>query len=209
MKRGVSADGLERPATDGSVQAPARRPAALPAHRQGFTLLELLVTVSIISILTVIGVPSFRDMMASRSVQSQVDDLAGSIRLARTEALKRGLPVTLCRTADANAASPACASATDWSTGWLVFVDRAPRGAVGANDTVIRVQQAYTNSGGILRTGTAVITFIPAGIAPGADGNFMLRPKIPTSASAYPKLSRRVCVNNSGATRLIVGEGAC
>jgi len=172
-------------------------------------MMELLVTVSIISILTVIGVPSFRNLMSSRAVQGQVEDLASSIRLARTEALKRSVPVTICRTANPNDPTPGCAAGTDWSTGWILFVDRAPRGVVGTNDTLIRVQQSYANSGGINRTGSATITFIPAGIAPGADGNFLFRPKIPSTDSAYNKISRRVCVNNSGATRLLPGETAC
>lgn len=176
---------------------------------RGFNLLEAMIVVSIVSILAVIGIPSFRDMSASRAVRSHVDDLAGAIRLARTEALKRGVPVTLCRTGDANAASPSCAAGADWSSGWLMFVDRNPRGTVDANDTLIQVQQASSNTDGIIRTGTSTITFIPAGIAPGADGNFLIRPKVSASSSRYTALSRRICVTNSGATRLVNGTGAC
>lgn len=184
-------------------------PGAWRTHAAGFTLLEAMIVVSIISILVVLGVPSFQGLMASRTVQSHVDDLAGSIRLARAEAIKRGIPVTVCRTANPSAAAPSCASGADWVTGWLVFADRNPRGTVDANDTLIRVQQGYANSGGIVRTGTPSITFIPAGIAPGADGNFLLRPKLPTTSSNYVPRSRRVCVSNTGATRLLVGETAC
>lgn len=184
-------------------------PCARRTRAAGFTLLEAMIVVSIISILVVLGVPSFQGLMASRTVQSHVDDLAGSIRLARAEALKRGIPVTVCRTANPNAATPACAAGADWMTGWIVFADRNPRGTVDANDTLIRVQQAYGNSGGIVRTGTAAITFTASGISPGADGNFLLRPKLPTTSSNYVPRSRRVCVSNTGATRLLVGEAAC
>lgn len=210
MKRGVVATGSAQkvPGVTGG-RSRARSSAALRNREDGFNLLEAMIVVSIISILAVIGVPSFRDMSASRAVRSHVDDMAGAIRLARTEALKRGVPVTLCRTGDANAASPSCAAGTDWSSGWLMFVDRNPRGTVDANDTLIKVQQSSTNTDGIIRTGTAAITFIPAGIAPGADGNFLIRPKVSASSSRYTTLSRRICVTNSGATRLVNGTGAC
>ncbi|MDM4770839.1 GspH/FimT family pseudopilin [Solimonas sp. SE-A11] len=210
MKRGSVAtrSTIRMPGVAGG-RSRARLSAVLRSRDRGFNLLEAMIVVSIVSILAVIGVPSFRDMSASRAVRSHVDDLAGAIRLARTEALKRGVPVTLCRTGDANAASPSCAAGTDWSSGWLMFVDRNPRGTVDANDTLIQVQQASSNTDGIIRTGTATITFIPAGIAPGADGNFLIRPKVNASSSRYTTLSRRICVTNSGATRLVNGTGAC
>lgn len=210
MKRGVSASRstFKVPGLAGE-QGCARLYAALRGQNRGFNLLEALIVVSIVSILAVVGIPSFRDMSASRAVRSHVDDLAGAIRLARTEALKRGIPVTLCRTGDANATNPSCAAGSDWSSGWLMFVDRNPRGTVDANDTLIKVQQAYNNSGGIVRTGTAAITFIPTGIAPGADGNFLIRPQLSTSSTRYTTLSRRVCVSNSGTTRLVNGTGSC
>ena len=206
MKRGVSAGGLQRRGPDTSGLPCRSRPSG---RARGFTLLEALIAMGIVAILAAVGIPSFQNMSVGRIVRGQVDDLAGSIRLARTEALKRGIPVTICRSSAPEAVSPTCAAGADWSSGWIVFADRNARGVVDANDTVIRVQPTYTNSGGITRTGTQAITFLPAGIAPGADGNFMLRPKLPTTSSSYIPQSRRVCVTNTGTTRLIKGEGAC
>lgn len=176
---------------------------------RGFTLLEALIAVSIVAILLIIGVPVFRDLVASRSVLAHVSDLAGTIRLARTEAIKRGVPVTMCRTDNPLASNPSCASGTDWSSGWLLFADRGTRGTVDTGDFIIRIQQGYNNSGGIVRSSGAAITFLPTGIAPGSQSNFLIRPKLATDLDSYASLTQRMCMNSTGATRLLHGETTC
>ncbi len=182
--------------------------AASLERQTGFTLLEAMITISILAILLAIAVPSFQNFTASRAVTGHVSDLAGSIRLARAEAIKRGTRVTICRTDDAEAATPGCA-AGDWATGWLVFVDRGTAGTVDPDDIIVRVQQSLPNSGGITRTPNNAISFQPSGVAPGAQSNFLFRPPLAASSSQYSRLSRRMCMNNTGATRLIQGDAAC
>ncbi|PPE67169.1 GspH/FimT family pseudopilin [Caldimonas caldifontis] len=176
-----------------------------PTPSSGFTLIEALVVIALAAILVAVGVPSFRSFTANRAVSAHVSDLASALRLARTEAIKRGIPVTVCRTGDANAAQPTCSNGGDWSSGWLVFVDRETRGQVDDGDVVIRVQQGYGNSGGITRAGSAFLTFLPSGIAPGVAGSFLLRPNIPEGDPNYERLSKMMCTNFTGATRLAEG----
>lgn len=180
-----------------------------PRQSGGFTLIEALMVVVIIALLTAVGVPTFKDLAISRGLRAQIDDIAATVRLARSEALKRSMPVTICQSNAPEAAVPVCNNANNWMTGWVTFVDRGVRGTFDGSDLVIRVQQSYPNSGGIVRSGSASITFLSAGIAPGIDGSFLLRPKLNTFDPKYPTYSRRVCINNSGATRLIQGEGGC
>jgi len=87
----------------------------------GFNLLELMVTVLVIGIVLGFGVPSFMQFQRNSAMTAVANDLVSSIYLARTEAVKRQVPVTMC--ASANATSPAPTCGVGPSTGFIVFVD--------------------------------------------------------------------------------------
>jgi type IV fimbrial biogenesis protein FimT len=93
---------------------------------KGFTLVELMVTLTIAAILLMVAVPSFTQMIASSAVSSNVNSFLADMRYARSEAIRRGSEVALCRVTDPDATNPTCLSAqgTDgWVTGWIVFED--------------------------------------------------------------------------------------
>ena len=60
---------------------------------QGFTIIELLMAVTVLGILTALAVPSFRGMMDRNAVATTANDLLSSILLARSESIKREQPV--------------------------------------------------------------------------------------------------------------------
>lgn len=78
---------------------------------RGFTLLEALIVLLILSILVTIGLPSLRDLIASGHVRGAASDLYGSMILARSEAIKRNASVDLIPNV-----------ATNWGAGWTVRV---------------------------------------------------------------------------------------
>lgn len=91
------------------------------ASHGGFTLLELLVTVAVAAVLLSIGVPSFIDTVRNNQMAASANELLGAMHLARTEAVKRRTPVTVCSSANPLDPSPSCsAGAFD---GWVVFAD--------------------------------------------------------------------------------------
>ncbi len=66
-----------------------------PGHRRGFSLVELMVTISIVVILALVGVPSFQQIIATTRVKGVSSDLFVALTKARSTAVKRDAPVTI------------------------------------------------------------------------------------------------------------------
>jgi type IV fimbrial biogenesis protein FimT len=88
--------------------------------QKGFTLVELLITMVVVSILLATAVPSFMQFIKNNRVTGQSNSFVVSTHMARNEAVKRGAGTTMCA---ANADMDACSGSNDWSTGWIVFSD--------------------------------------------------------------------------------------
>ncbi|MBI5925441.1 MAG: GspH/FimT family pseudopilin [Aquabacterium sp.] len=156
------------------------------AHK-GFTLVELMVTVAIVAILASVGAPQLRAFLVKQQVRSDVDRLTTAIHMARSEALKRSGPVSICPLADASSSTPSCKAKGDvvlgsWSQGWMVFVDYPnSSGALGAyesdTDTILLVEQG-TRAGAVATADkTASMTFQAVGIGTGLSGSFTVGTK--------------------------------
>ena len=104
-----------------------------------FTLTELIIALVILGVLTALGVPAYTEFVRSGRRSAVLNELVGALNLARSEAIKRGVPVALCRTANGTS----CGGAATWTGGWLVFVntDGDSPAVVDAGETVLRVHQ--------------------------------------------------------------------
>lgn len=91
----------------------------------GFSLIELMVVISIAVILLGIGVPNFTGLVRSHQVSTTANDLVAAINLARAEAIQRGQRVDLV------------AIDNDWEKGWVVFIDQNNNQRVDADEHVI------------------------------------------------------------------------
>ena len=144
---------------------------ASPVRCAGLTATELLVTMAVAAILLVVGVPSFSAAILSTRLNTQMSDFYGALQRARSEAITRASPVTLCK----SASGTACTSAGGWEGGWIVFIDGNANGLLDAGETIVRVTGALL-SNYTLRGSTgldSVITYKPDGSAQ-ASGYFIL-----------------------------------
>ena len=87
----------------------------------GFNLLELMVTVLVVGIVLGFGVPNFMAFQRNNAMTSAANDFVSLIYLARTEAIKRQAPITLCASANSQTPAPTCGLGP--ATGYIVFVD--------------------------------------------------------------------------------------
>ena len=116
------------------------------ARAAGFSLIEMLTTMSILAILLAIASPGLASLTSANSLSSAQGELAAAMMLARGEALKRGASVGLAATSPLRGA--------EFNGGWTVFVDANGNGQFDAGETIVRVQPAFrsdmrvTTSGG-------------------------------------------------------------
>lgn len=152
----------------------------IPQRHSGFTLVELMVATFVLAILLGIAIPSFQATIRNSRTTAQANDVIATLTYARSEATKRGLPVTMCA---ADAARTGCAGAAvnNWSNGWLVFVDGGGTAGVvdaGAGDVILKTSsrlatdvQVTTNNMGFLRFAR---TGVPTNTGAAAAGTVVL-----------------------------------
>ncbi|MFC5499239.1 GspH/FimT family pseudopilin [Caenimonas terrae] len=133
-------------------------------NERGFTLIELLVTIAIAAILATLAGPSFLRMIKSNTMSGSVNTFLADLRYARSEAIRRGGRVIMCRSDNPESATPACATAgttaKGWAAGWIIFHDKDASGAWNSTDHTLRVQSALTGMDAILEgTPTAATAF--------------------------------------------------
>lgn len=111
----------------------------------GFTLLELMLVVVLAGILLGIGVPAMGNFIRSARITGAANDVMVGLHFARSEAIKRRVPVTLCTSATPLAANPVC-TASDFLLGWIAFVDTNQDGQRGAGEQVLLQRDVLPNT---------------------------------------------------------------
>jgi type IV fimbrial biogenesis protein FimT len=123
---------------------------------------ELLVVMAIAAILLSAAVPSFQGTLARYRVSTEVNGLVGDLQYARSEAVKQGMTVTMCSSADGQT----CTGAS-WAAGHIVLTNPGnlvtPTIASGA--VLLRVQQAFSGTDQVLAGGITAVSFNREGFA--------------------------------------------
>jgi type IV fimbrial biogenesis protein FimT len=89
----------------------------MSARDNGYSLLELLMTIAIAALILTLGVPSFTTLKARNAQRVEINALFHAVHLARKGSVMRKQVVSLCPSAD----GATCAPGRDWSGGFLVF----------------------------------------------------------------------------------------
>lgn len=118
----------------------------------GFTLIELMITVSVIAIGAALALPSFEDMYKRNRAATIANTMLASLAYARSEASTRGVNVRIAPTAG-----------VAWSNGWQIHADDNNDGNY-ANDEMIRNYEGFNNHSTLNQNvGAGTVIFLPSG----------------------------------------------
>lgn len=158
--------------------------------KNGFTLVEMLITLVVAAILIGLAVPGYFNLVQNNHVIATVNKLSASLNYARMEAIKRGEQVSVCSAA--SSALNSCGTAAQWGQGWVVFVDENDNNSIDAGDTLIRVNEQLPN-GVTITSASAIVSYDGAGF-------------LSTNATNF-NISASGCTGDSGRALAIAGSG--
>ncbi len=181
----------------------------------GLTLIELLIALVILVITISVATPTLQGLICANRLRTTTDRLLVAINLARSEAVNRNTPVSLCPSTMASTGVALCAGSL--AEGWIVFTNQDRDAAVDAStDEVIRAFEgippgySLTNLAGT-RAITDTITYLPDGSSR-RNRTLLLCP--PAGSAVEPwrvvlNLVGRARAARSGSGDISGGRGRC
>ena len=164
----------------------------LPEKHRGFNLLELLVTLAIVSILIGISIPSLANLIKHSGADAAQSQLIRAISSARTLAISKRNISTLC---------PDESCSGEWTNGFILFADENNNAAVDDEEIIYerfynreKIQVRWAGSGGV-----NYLKFSPTGVAR-QFGRFHI---CPNSSNALDSKAhqRAMVINRQGRLR--------
>lgn len=144
--------------------------------QKGFSLIELVLTLIIISVMLTLAAPAFTNIYEDNAQAANANKFIASLTLARSEAVSKNINVVMCRL---NGSNNGCATTGFWEDGWVVWADIDGDGVLESTNQNGDVE--VINSEDALETGYTIralnnqfsntITFSPIGEASGNLGS--------------------------------------
>lgn len=182
-------------------------------------MIELMVALAVLAIIISVGLPQMSVFFKGGRMVTIPNDLLAGLHIARSEAIKRNGRVTICKSSNADAATPACDTGAGWDDGWFVFVEGQGVGEVGEyassdDGAILKINTGVENNKATITADAAIgdyVTFTSRGtpkLANGATQSGMFRVCDDRGLSS----ARGVVLNASGRVRVIKDAdkiGAC
>ena len=159
----------------------------------GYTLIELLSTIAIVSVAVGIGIPSLNATLSSNRLTTSLNALAGTLSYTRSESIRRNQHVVVCKTSEGTK----CTRQGDWRHGWLVYVDANRNRILDESETILGSHRATDKIRIDYRAfgSTNYLVYRPSG-ATHTNGTFTF------CDPAYPDSARALIITKSGRPRL-------
>jgi type IV fimbrial biogenesis protein FimT len=134
-----------------------------PSRPGGFTLIELMVTISVAAIMIALAAPSFASIFNINRLTGTANELLATLQSARIEAVRRNLRTVVCRSDDGATCNTASG---DWG-GWISFVDTDRSGVFNTGDVLLRTN---TITAPVRVTASPAISGDSSRVSFGSDG---------------------------------------
>ena len=186
----------------------------LKHSQRAFTLIELLITVSVLGVLMAIALPNLRDFVVSNRLSSQVNGFIGLINYARSEAIVRNQSVLICAK---QAANNECSNAEIWSDLEVqAFVDVNGNNSWDAGDVLLKRIPPFDITGNetlFKKRNSTAPSFIDFGASGTATTTYQFSINAISAAdTAYEiRYGRTICITRPGRTRVtpLTTTGLC
>ncbi len=123
-----------------------------PSLQHGVTLVELLVTLVILSILVGVAMPNFFKMIGNNRAESQASQLLRSFNYARGEAIRRNNEVHITSI-----------NGLSWSSGWRIWVDNNANNVFDAGDVELQVEAPFAGTDTLTNATLSELVFSGSG----------------------------------------------
>jgi len=138
---------------------------------RGFTLIELIATLVIVTILSMTAIPSFKHIYLTSKATTVINQVIGLTRLARNTAVSEKITTTLCPSLDGLTCSG------EWKDGVILFTDKNTNSQIDGNDHVVRFYQPFIDAGFLnWKSLRNKIQFSSSGLPRGTIGSFVYCP---------------------------------
>jgi type IV fimbrial biogenesis protein FimT len=131
----------------------------------GFSLLELITAMTVLAILIGLAIPSFRQTIDNNRLIGANNDFVSALNFARSEALKRANPVSVCSSTNATA----CSGSRNFSNGWIAFADANANGTLDGAETVMHAWPATETNFTLTATSRAFVRYSSTGTSAFAE----------------------------------------
>jgi type IV fimbrial biogenesis protein FimT len=105
-------------------------------HSAGFTMMELIVVLAIVSIVSLIAMPDGSQYRNDTRLRAATNDMVVAMQASRAEAVGRNAATTICVK---NADSTNCAGSAGWHEGWIIFVDPDQDANVDGGEEIVQI----------------------------------------------------------------------